>query len=695
MGKKDAYLYNNYAFQKSIGRIEIFSNSGASTNVSVAVNFSASSACSSSYTTGAQTLSTANAVYTFAPSILNATYFRVEVTNAYNAQIQIKVVFRIATTSVDVSPSSVTLAPGQTRQLSTTVLPGTTTDALIYSSNLTSVATVSNSGLITAIADGTATITATSGTFSDTCVVTVETPEEPFINPSKASTSGFTGQNETITFTYGNLTSTLSVVSNNESVVSIDSLSYDAGSGSVRFNFDGVGSTTVLFKDGSTTVESVSVSVTLSSVSIIGLAANSSVDVGQNINLGSTITVTPTGSCSSAVTWSSNDNSVATVSSSGVVTGVTPGVVNITVTSNDFPSANMTCAMTVFEKIDFPNDAYNIAKPESAESELSTALVGNYTLNTLNAYHVTPSHTYMMFGNKDLTTTNTLVSNKTPTPAPITKIVFTIKAGSSADAVYNAMLSSSEVTSKVTDETYTCTGPGSITITASEVANLRYFAISDVAENKNGQLEKIEICYSKPTASEVINSTSTKPTLAYKYTNNGSLAFTGVAIRFSGLISKAVWDELDAASSIQGYGILFATADLGSDSIEDYYDLAKDDHTIDEALIELCDGGSPIARNFYHSVAEAMPDAANTSQKEGLLENYYVWNLFKNVPTASDSDFIVDYTAVAYIRTSTEIIFFDEATASASSLAHDLMASGEYADDYLEGSLKYLADLLP
>jgi hypothetical protein len=178
-------------------------------------------------------------------------------------------------------------------------------------------------------------------------------PTSPYITPEKSSTSGYTGQNETISFSYGNLTGSLSVSSSNTSVVTVGSPSYDAGEGTVQFNFVGAGSTTVKFYDGSTELASVNVSVTASSVSITGLAASDSVYVGKTLDLGSTITVTATGSYSNAVSWSSDDTSIATVTSAGVVTGVKEGSTTITVASVDYPSATSTCTVTVSEVVSY------------------------------------------------------------------------------------------------------------------------------------------------------------------------------------------------------------------------------------------------------------------------------------------------------------------------------------------------------
>lgn len=69
----------------------------------------------------------------------------------------------IAVTGVSVSPTSASLTVDQTQQLTATISPSNATNTNVsWSSDATNVATVSNSGLVTAIAAGTATITVTS-----------------------------------------------------------------------------------------------------------------------------------------------------------------------------------------------------------------------------------------------------------------------------------------------------------------------------------------------------------------------------------------------------------------------------------------------------------------------------------------------------------------------------------------------------
>lgn len=79
-------------------------------------------------------------------------------------------------TSVTVTPETAALAVGGTEQLTALVAPATAYLVVSFTSSNPAVATVNPQGLITAVAVGTATITARAATDSsktDTCVVTV------------------------------------------------------------------------------------------------------------------------------------------------------------------------------------------------------------------------------------------------------------------------------------------------------------------------------------------------------------------------------------------------------------------------------------------------------------------------------------------------------------------------------------------
>lgn len=83
----------------------------------------------------------------------------------------------IAVTGVTVSPTEKSLSVGETQQLTATISPSNATNKNVtWTSDATSVATVSNSGLVTAVAAGTATITvksAADNTKKATCTITV------------------------------------------------------------------------------------------------------------------------------------------------------------------------------------------------------------------------------------------------------------------------------------------------------------------------------------------------------------------------------------------------------------------------------------------------------------------------------------------------------------------------------------------
>lgn len=82
----------------------------------------------------------------------------------------------VAVTGVALAPSTLTLGESETYQLVPTVIPTNASNkAVTYSSSAEGVATVSADGVVTAVGEGSATITVTTtdGSFTDTCAVTV------------------------------------------------------------------------------------------------------------------------------------------------------------------------------------------------------------------------------------------------------------------------------------------------------------------------------------------------------------------------------------------------------------------------------------------------------------------------------------------------------------------------------------------
>ena len=207
-------------------------------------------------------------------------------------------------------------------------------------------------------------------------------------------------------------------------------------------------------------------------------------------------------------------------------------------------------------------------------------------------------------------------------------------------------------------------------------------------------------------ASDKVNPLNTRATLSYSgYTkaDENNYTFTDVAIRFGGLISTALWDELDTeAHLIKGYGVMISYEDLAGDTFEYYYNESKAGKTVEQASDYLFDNdgvggdedeGLIFGKDYYFPLSneKTHPAVATASQKAGQPDGeYYIWNLYKNVSMANLAK---EYTAVAYIRLGDELVFLQQTTDSASSLAFDLIDSGAYAANAFGGSLAYLASL--
>ena len=69
-------------------------------------------------------------------------------------------------------------------------------------------------------------------------------------------------------------------------------------------------------------------------------------------------------------------------------------------------------------------------------------------------------------------------------------------------------------------------------------------------------------------------------------------------------------------------------------------------------------------------------------------DDNYFWNLFFRV-----TDYTKVYVAAAYIKTSSEYIFFRQVTYSVKTLAGDYINNRGYASNVADGSLNNLANL--
>ena len=254
----------------------------------------------------------------------------------------------INVTGISLDKTSLSMTEGDTETLTATVLPSDATDkSVTWSSNNTSVALVSSDGLVTAKAAGTATITVKTNDGSKTasCAVTVNKKVIPVTSVAlnKSSLTMTVGDTQTLTATVSPSNATDKSVSWSSNKTSVASVST---SGVVTAKAAGTATITVKTNDGGKTAIC-TVTVTAAKVSVTGVSLNKtsmSMTIGDTQTL--TATITPSNATDKSVTWSSNNTSVASVSSSGIVTAKAAGTATITVKTND-GGKTATCTVTV------------------------------------------------------------------------------------------------------------------------------------------------------------------------------------------------------------------------------------------------------------------------------------------------------------------------------------------------------------
>ena len=250
----------------------------------------------------------------------------------------------VSATGVSLNKTSTTIAEGENEQLTATVAPVNATNKnVLWSTSNANVATVSDTGLVNAVAAGSATITVTTedGGFTAKCDVTVSQyyhVTSVSLSPTVLALHPGEENNLVATISPSNATNkNVNWTTSNSNVATVNG-------GTVTAVSAGTATITVTTEDGSKTA---SCTVTVTDVAVSGITLNkSSLTIARLGTETLTATVAPSNATNKNINWSSSNTSVATVSN-GTVTGVSAGTVTITATSAADSSKKATCTVTV------------------------------------------------------------------------------------------------------------------------------------------------------------------------------------------------------------------------------------------------------------------------------------------------------------------------------------------------------------
>lgn len=232
--------------------------------------------------------------------------------------------------------------------LTATVLPETTTDkSVTWISSKTSVATVDDEGSITAVANGTAIITATAKDGSGksaTCAVTVKTHVES-VSLDKTEITLLKGKSSSLTATILPSTASNKSLTWTSSDTKVATVSGTGSSVTVNGISLGNAIITAASVDGEiTALCNVAVNQYVQSISLDKTSLT--IYVGDE-PVTITATVLPEENTLKSVTWTSSKTSVATVDEGGSITAVANGTATITATAKDGSGAKAMCSVTV------------------------------------------------------------------------------------------------------------------------------------------------------------------------------------------------------------------------------------------------------------------------------------------------------------------------------------------------------------
>ncbi len=254
-------------------------------------------------------------------------------TNALSlAEVQV-FIKPVELTGLEIEEQTLTIQLEESYQLNAIISPSNATmKELSWSSNRNSVATVNSKGIVKGVGIGSATITATSynGDFSATSNITVTEIPVASISISPESVNLFPGDTIWLIPEIAPENATDTTVrweSSNPNIASVNSvgmlIAHDVGSATI----------TAISCSGGITAEC---QVTVSSIQVTGVEVTpetTTLSAGDTTQLNAI--VSPSNATNQDVNWESDDITVATVNTEGLVTAIAEGIATVSAATED------------------------------------------------------------------------------------------------------------------------------------------------------------------------------------------------------------------------------------------------------------------------------------------------------------------------------------------------------------------------
>lgn len=490
--------------------------------------------------------------------------------------------------AVIISPNQVTVFPTQTMQLSALVtddrglvLPGR---PVTYATSNPLVATVSVTGLVTGIATGAATITATSESAVGMASVTVLPEPVAMVEVSPQIASVTVGQALQVSAlprnAAGQLLSGRNVTwsSGSPGIATVSALGVVTGmapgNAVIVATVDGTQGSALI------TVRAVPVA----SISVTPPAAGTA--VGSSITL-SAILRDATGNLLTGrvIGWTSSDNSIATVSNFGVVTGVAIGNVTITATSEGQTGSSSisvagvpvtavsvtppTASLTVGQSTQLS------ATPRDAQGNVLTGRVVNWSGGSPNVATVSATGVVTGVGIGSTTVTATIdgvsasasitvtqvpVATVTVTPTVVVTFVgLTVQLTATARDANNNVLTGRVIT-------WASTAPGTASVSNGGTVTALAAGTASVSATSEGQVGAATVTVN---AAPVVSVISIAPSPTNVIVGNSATLVATARDQYGNTMSGVsfTWTTNDASiATVSGTGVVTGVA-VGSTSV--------------------------------------------------------------------------------------------------------------------------------